>query len=95
MPAGTLQPAETLHMLIARIGQQKLGVPLTPVRKLAEGTQDRPTYLLRMELWEAEMEGIPSHPSYQWGDWEILKAGRDKGSLCCTLALGLKTGLPA
>jgi len=74
-------------MLIARIGQQKLGVALTPIRKLAEGTQDRPAYFLQMELWEVAMEGVPTHPAHQWADLEILEPGRVRGSLCCELAL--------
>lgn len=87
LPAGSFQPGESLQDLIARIGDRKLGVQLTAVRKLGEGTQDRPAYRLWMELWEVDMEGVPSHPQSQWTGMEILKAGRDCGSLCCELAL--------
>jgi len=91
LPAGSFQPAETLDALITRIGRQKLGVALTPVRKLAEGSQDRPSYQLQMELWEVTMAGTPSHPEFQWAPMEILKQGTTQGSLCCELALGLKS----
>ena len=90
LPAGTFQPAESLENLIARIGTRKLGVVLTPIRKLTEGSQDRPAYRLQMELWEVSMEGTPSHPAFQWAPVEILLPGRDCGSLCCELAFGVE-----
>jgi hypothetical protein len=90
LPAGSFRNLESRNDLIARIGQQKLGVVLTPIRKLAEATQDRSTYQLQMELWEVSMEGTPSHPEFKWSSWEVLQPGMAKGSLCCELALGLQ-----
>jgi ADP-ribose pyrophosphatase YjhB (NUDIX family) len=87
LPAGTFRESETLHELIARIGTDKLGVTLTPIRKITEGTQEREAYRLEMELWEAAMEGTPSHPAFQWASIEILEPGVRQGSLCCALAL--------
>ena len=89
LPAGSFIGSESFEGLISRIGRQKLGVALTPIRRLAEGMQDRPAYRLQMELWEVSMEGIPSHPEFKWSSEETLKPGRDRGSLCCELALGL------
>ncbi|HET9130942.1 MAG TPA: hypothetical protein VFO86_08345 [Terriglobia bacterium] len=89
VPAGSFVGTESLENLISRIGQQKLGVLLKPVRKLADGTQDRPSYRLQMELWEVSMEGTPNHPEFKWSSVEILKPGRERGSLCCELALGV------
>ena len=86
LPAGTFRDGETPADLIRRIGNEKLGVSLSPVRKLAEGTQDRKGYRLEMTLWEVNMEGTPSRPEWQWAEVEILKPGREKGSLCCDLA---------
>ena len=88
LPAGSYREAETLEDLIERIGREKLGVLLTPIRKIAEGEQDRPAYQLRMELWEVEMTGTLRHPSFQWASFKILRPGLDAGSLCCELALG-------
>jgi len=88
LPAGSFRNSESVEDLIARIGQQKLGVVLTPVRKLAEGTQDRSAYRLQMELWEAAMEGTPNR-EFQWSTEEVLLPGKDQGSLCCELALRL------
>lgn len=87
LPAGSFRSSESLEDLVARIGQQKLGVVLTPLRKLTEGTQNRPAYQLEMELWEVSMEGTPNHPSYRWGLIEVLRPGMMQGSLCCELAL--------
>ena len=87
IPAGSFQESETLDELIARIGKQKLGVTLTPIRKLAEGIQDRPTYRLQMELWEVAMSGNPNHPAFQWAPVDLLKPGMAQESLCCELAL--------
>jgi len=86
LPAGSFRESESLADLIARIGQQKLGVVLTPIRKIAEGTQDRPGYQLQMELWEVAMRGGPQHPAFQWAAIEVLEAGMNQGSLCCELA---------
>jgi ADP-ribose pyrophosphatase YjhB (NUDIX family) len=89
LPAGSFIGPESLEDLISRIGRQKLGVSLTPIRKLAVGTQDRPSYRLQMELWEVSMEGKPMHPEFQWSSTEILKPGQSQGSLCCDLALAI------
>jgi 8-oxo-dGTP diphosphatase len=86
LPAGSFRESESLADLIARIGLQKLGVSLTPIRRIAEGVQDRPGYQLQMELWEVAMRGDPSHSAFEWATIEVLKAGMDQGSLCCELA---------
>jgi hypothetical protein len=87
LPAGTFRESETVDDLIRRIGQQKLGVRLTPLRKLCEGIQKRAAYTLEMELWEATMDGTPGHPAWKWADFDVLKPGRLAGSLCCDLGL--------
>jgi len=87
LPAGSFRGDETLPDLIRRIGMQKLGVRLDPVRKLTEGTQARSAYILHMELWEASMVGVPSHPEFRWASADTLVPGCAVGSLCCELAL--------
>ena len=91
LPAGSFRSSESLKDLIARIGKQKLGVALTLIRKLAEGTQDRPAYRLQMDLWEVAMEGTPDR-EFEWSSGEALRPGMAQGSLCCELALGLDAG---
>jgi len=87
LPAGSYRESETLDDLVSRIGRDKLGVVLKPIRKLAHGQQQRARYLLDMELWEAEMvSGTLSHPAAQWTTPDILIPGIAQGSLCCRLA---------
>ena len=93
LPAGSYRPSETLEDLIARIGRDKLGVDLKPVRRLVSGSQDRPAYRLEMELWEAQAGALPGRGEWKWSSAEILKSGRDQGSLCCELALRMEEKL--
>src|SRR3954469_17595132 len=60
LPAGSYRSEESSADLIARMGRDKLGVILTPVRKVAAGTQNRAAYKLEMELWVASTEGTPT-----------------------------------
>ena len=57
------------------------------MRLLESGSQDRPAYRIKMELWEAAMKGDPSYPEWKWGFAEGLRPGMAAGSLCCRLAL--------
>lgn len=87
LPAGTCRKNETIEDVVRRVGKEKLGVVLHPLRKIASGQQDRPTYKLLMELWEAAMEGTPSYPEWRWAGVDLLKPGATQGSLCCALAI--------
>ena len=87
LPAGTVKAGETTEDLIKRIGKDKLGVELTPIRLIIAGKQMRPQYLLEMKLWEATMKGVPKHPEWRWAPIDSLLQGVDSGSLCCELAL--------
>lgn len=87
LPAGTYRGSETLEELVVRIGRDKLGVTLIPTRKLGGGSQERERYTLDMEIWEAEMSGVPQHPAWKWATPDILQPGSINGSLCCSLAL--------
>jgi ADP-ribose pyrophosphatase YjhB (NUDIX family) len=87
LPAGSFRGTETLNDLVMRIVRDKLGVVLKPGRKLAHGRQERPQYILDMELWEAEIaSGTITHEAWQWATPEILISGALQGSLCCRLA---------
>ena len=91
LPAGTLRPSETVEDLIARIGRDKLGVKLTPVRKVTSGRQIRSLYLLEMDLWEAYITGTPSQENWRWAKIDSLRPGAAAGSLCCELAINSKS----
>ena len=87
LPAGSYEEAETVEDLIRRIGRDKLGVSLSPKRKLVDGAQDRERYRLQMELWESEMKGLPGKAEWKWTTLETLQDGSNRGSLCCSLAI--------
>jgi ADP-ribose pyrophosphatase YjhB (NUDIX family) len=91
LPAGTCRGLETVQDVIRRIGRDKLRVTLTPIQRLATGAQDRPSYRLEMELWEASMAGTPAYPEWQWATTKLLEPGAAGGSLCCALALKCKS----
>ena len=90
LPAGTVRGEERIEDVIKRIGRDKLGVVLTPIRSVALGVQDRPAYRLEMELWEVSMEGTPTYPDWQWASLDVLRPGMASGSLCCELAIQKK-----
>lgn len=66
LPATTLRDGESAEEGVRRLGREKLGVELTPLRALAEGEQQRPSghrrkdYMLRMTVYDASMAGEPS-----------------------------------
>ena len=99
LPAVTLRDGESPEEGVRRIGREKLGVELTPLRPLAEGEQSRAGYTLRMTVYEASLAGEPRLPPrdvntgvtlYDALDWLPASAFReaaDRGSLCCALFL--------
>jgi hypothetical protein len=91
LPAGTCRGTEGVEDVIQRIGRDKLGVTLQPVRRISSGVQDRTAYRLEMELWEATMDGVPTHPEWRWAGMELFKPGAEQGSLCCSLAIKSKS----
>ena len=98
LPAGSYRGSETREELIRRIGHDKLGVAMTPLRLLASGAQDRTAYRIQMELWAVAIDKNPSTlPTgkavvWKWVDPPALQEGSAKGSLCCQLALQAFTG---
>jgi ADP-ribose pyrophosphatase YjhB (NUDIX family) len=99
LPATTLSAGETPEDAVRRLGREKLGVELTPLRLLAEGEQQRPGYNLRMSVYEASIAGEPHLPKpaagtgvtlYDALDWlpdDSFHDAADAGSLCCRLFL--------
>ena len=99
LPAATLRAGESPEEGVQRLGHDKLGVALTPLRLMAEGEQPREGYTLRMTLYEASLSGEPRSPPrrsdeagtlYEAIDWLPAPSFRDaaeRGSLCCRLFL--------
>ena len=59
LPAVTLRAGESPEEGLRRLGREKLGAELTPLRSLAEGEQPRAGYTLRMTVYEASISGEP------------------------------------
>jgi 8-oxo-dGTP diphosphatase len=99
LPATTLADGESPEDGVRRLGREKLGVALTPLRALARGEQARAGYTLRMDLYEASLSGEPHLPDrasgapgtlYEVLDWlpeASFRQAADGGSLCCRLFL--------
>jgi len=102
LPATTLAEGEPPEDGVRRLGREKLGVALSPLRALAEGEQQRAGYTLRMTVYEASMTGEPSvsggsdraagasGTQYEALDWLPAQSFREvaqRGSLCCELFL--------
>jgi ADP-ribose pyrophosphatase YjhB (NUDIX family) len=102
LPATTLAEGEPPEDGVRRLGREKLGVALAPLRALAEGEQQRADYTLRMTVYEASMTGEPSASGgpdrargasgtlYEALDWLPAASFREaaqRGSLCCELFL--------
>ncbi len=98
-PAVTLRGDETPEDGLRRLGQEKLGAELAPLRSLAEGEQRRPDYTLQMMVYEASLAGEASLPertpgaegtlyeALEWRPAASLREAADAGSLCCRLFL--------
>ncbi|MCH8900969.1 MAG: NUDIX hydrolase [Chloroflexi bacterium] len=104
LPAVTLRDGESPEDGVRRLGREKLGVELTPLRSTAEGEQRREGYTLRMMVYEASMAGAPSLPPrsasggtrYVAIDWlpaASFREAAEAGSLCCRLFLALTPDL--
>jgi len=104
LPATTLGDGESEEDGVRRLGREKLGVALTPLRALAQGEQARAGYTLRMTLYEASLAGEPSasggpdrasgasgtlYDALDWLPEASFREAADGGSLCCRLFLAV------
>ena len=99
LPAVTLRGGESPEDGMRRLGREKLGAELTPLRPLADGEQRRPDYTLQMTVYEASLVGEASLPertagaegtlyeALEWRPASSLREAADDGSLCCRLFL--------
>ncbi|MGB2694184.1 MAG: NUDIX domain-containing protein [Dehalococcoidia bacterium] len=99
LPATTLRNGESPEEGLRRLGREKLGVELTPLRSLGEGEQERPDYTLDMTVYEASMAGEPRLPprasdrtstlyeALGWLPAALFNDAAARGSLCCRVFL--------
>ncbi len=101
LPAVTLRAGESPEAGVQRLGREKLGADLAPLRPLAEDEERREGYTLHMTVYEASLAGEPRLPPRKSGaagtlyeaiDWRPAASFREAaeaGSLCCRLFLAL------
>jgi len=98
LPAATLRPAEDDAAALERLGCQKLGAEVRPLRLLAQGRVQRSGYLLVLRLYQALLAGEPRlmaaadaavtlYTDWRWGEPSELQEAAGQGSLCCRLYL--------
>ena len=88
LPAASCRDAETPEQAAQRVGMHKLGVPLALGDVLAQGQQQRPSYLLKMTLFQAQVDGQEPRLPAEQADHGHPEAG---GS---TLYTGWRWGEP-
>ena len=92
----------TEKALAARIGRDKLGVELSSIGFMAEGSDDRAEGKLVMRLYSTSIisghpevpqagAGVTQYTKWAWRRPEDLADGASRGSLCCEMGLGLVT----
>ena len=107
LPAVSLQEGELPESAVRRIGTEKLGVQLKPVRTIGVGSADRGDHQLVLMDIEALIEsGEPrveaattSRTRYidqRWtADPELLRDGASRGSVCCRIFLNADLDAPS
>ena len=97
LPAATTRDGESEEDALRRVGRDKLGVEVRPLRLLGEEEGERPGYRIVMRDWTAEIaSGEPFVPqpgegtqyeSWRWGDPSELGPAAGAGSLCARVLL--------
>ena len=85
---------------LAALGVTKLGVVVEPGEVVAQGSQQRPAYLLEMALVTAKLRDPDGRPrllepsglstayvDWRWAHPDILVEAAQRGSLCCQLLM--------
>jgi len=99
LPAVTLVPGELPEEALRRLGKEKLGVPLTPIRLIGIMSADRGDHeLILMDIEAHLVSGEPDvhaaetratrYVEQRWSDdISLLEAAAAKGSLCSQILL--------
>lgn len=99
LPAVTLRPGELPEDGLRRIGHEKLGIRLDPIRFVGIQAADRGAYeLILMDIEATIADGDPDvyaatttatrYVDQRWAtDVGILREAAAMGSLCCTILL--------
>ena len=97
LPAASLREGEAEHDALLRVGREKLGVTVEPLRPIGEEEAERPGYRIAMRDWAARIAaGEPRVPQagegtqyveWRWGDTAELAPAARAGSVCARVLL--------
>ena len=98
LPACSMGENESSESAAYRIGPEKLGIDVKVGSRIAEGTQIRSNYQLKMVLFESispsELITLPNYlagktyyTNWRWVELSYFKDSAEKGSLCCELLI--------
>ena len=97
LPAASLREDESERDALLRVGRDKLGVTVDPLRPIGEEEAERPRYRIAMRDWAARIvAGDPSVPQagegtqyaeWRWGDPAELAPAARAGSVCARVLL--------
>jgi ADP-ribose pyrophosphatase YjhB (NUDIX family) len=97
LPAASLREGEPEKDALLRVGRDKLGVTVEPLRPIGEDEAERPGYRIAMRDWAARITaGEPSVPQagegtqyveWRWGDPAELAPAARAGSVCARVLL--------
>ncbi len=97
LPAASLREDESERDALLRVGRDKLGVTVEPLRPIGEEEAERSGYRIAMRDWAARIaSGEPSVPQagegtqyveWRWGDPAELAPAARAGSVCARVLL--------
>jgi ADP-ribose pyrophosphatase YjhB (NUDIX family) len=97
LPAGSLREGESEREALLRVGREKLGVEVEPLRAIGEDEAERADHRIAMRDWAARIvAGEPAVPQdaggtqyvdWRWGDPAELVPAARAGSVCARVIL--------
>jgi ADP-ribose pyrophosphatase YjhB (NUDIX family) len=97
LPAVSLREGESEHEALMRVGREKLGVEVEPLRPIGDEEAERGGYRIAMRDWAASIvAGEPAVPQVgqgtqyvelRWGDPAELAPAARAGSVCARVLL--------
>jgi ADP-ribose pyrophosphatase YjhB (NUDIX family) len=97
LPAASLREGESERDALVRVGREKLGVEVQPLRPVGEEEAERTDYRIGMSDWAARIvAGEPAVPQagegtqyvdWRWGDPDELGPAARAGSVCARVLL--------
>lgn len=97
LPAASLREGESEREALLRVGLEKLGVEVEPLRAIGEAEAERADHRIAMRDWAARIvagePGLPQagegtqYVEWRWGDPAELTPAAQAGSVCARVLL--------